>query len=261
MGHGGCASPQERVGENEAGGSLELSNELIGAQQGMDGDKSGRRVEGNRFDSIMKGRAQVEMWMLTKFAMLFFIVGLFAIIFVFEQNARSESCKAQAQKIAFGIENRIAQILESPVEDEQRAFVFELGIPLGKDDVTRYTVNLTKRELKGETDTGVLQIAVIPEGVKNCEGSARIGYAKKKVRMFSERSEEWETSQYRFELVQLNPSDRDADLRSYFLVAIKCSEKAFGGQKYLFLQDCTQNDPGRCFSFETADVDGVCGFV
>ena len=61
----------------------------------------------------------------------------------------------------------------------------------------------------------------------------------------------------------LSPTAPTGD-RSRFLIVLKCNEKSFGGQKYLYLQDCTQDDPGSClnFNFDVPDDELTqnCGF-
>ncbi|MFH1750789.1 MAG: hypothetical protein ABH863_03865, partial [Candidatus Micrarchaeota archaeon] len=125
----------------------------------------------------MTERGQMAMWILTKFALLFFIVSLFAIIFIFEQNARSQTCRMQSQRIADGIANRLSQILDSPVDDEQRSFPFELGLQLGQNDLGRYVVNITDRAYKDRENAGKILIDVVPANVRGCNGARVVEYS------------------------------------------------------------------------------------
>jgi hypothetical protein len=216
---------------------------------------------------VFMTRAQMAMWILTKFALLFFIMSLFAIIFIFEQNARSQTCLTQTQRIANGITNRLSQILDSPVEDEQRSFPFELGLPLGGGDVARYKVNLTNRvTVPGDTVIkGRLIVDVIPANVKNCIGSGVVSYSGRDVELFSfpERTSTKTLNAFKDKTITLSPSELDEGIRSYYLTMIKCAEKKFNGKKYMFIQDCSQKDFNDCFTFTEggeSDIDAKCGF-
>lgn len=202
------------------------------------------------------------MWILTKFALIFFIMSLFAIIFMFEQNERANLCTQQVQKVADGIANRLEQIIDSPVEDEQRSFVFEGGIPLGSRDVTRYYVNISKSEVQGEPDTGRILIDAVPTGVKGCFGRATVPYIKKKLTLDSPyRFITRTVSKYKEDIITLSPSDLDENKRTFFLIAIKCGSKTYPPEKFLFIQDCTHRDPNDCWSFEADAVNQSCGFL
>ncbi|MFH0971245.1 MAG: hypothetical protein V1835_01630 [Candidatus Micrarchaeota archaeon] len=204
-------------------------------------------------------RGQMAMWILTKFAMLFFIIALFSIIFIFERAERDVSCRMQVQQIADSIANRVHQVLNSPVEDEQRSYVFEMGIPLGKSDVATYLVNITSMEFtNGEKK---LSIWVAPNGVPNCEGSAVVDYSDMAVFLNPpSRIAIVTKASYTARILAMRPSDRDANERSFYMMMIKCGEKCFPSRKYMFIQDCTRSDPKECFNFDTEDINNVCGF-
>ncbi|HLC47678.1 MAG TPA: hypothetical protein VJI13_01265 [Candidatus Norongarragalinales archaeon] len=201
------------------------------------------------------------MWILTKFALLFFIIGLFSIIFMFEQRARANTCDMQVQRIADSIAGRLAQILDSPVEDEQRSFPFEIGLQLGQNDVGRYYVNITDRQIRGTTK-GIILVDVAPSNVRNCQGFAKVDYSDKNVTLDSIRTYQKTLSRYEDRIIQLNPSDLDDAKRTYYLTMIKCSEKVYQGRKYLYIQDCNQKDFKACWSFDEVGsvIDQTCGF-
>ncbi|MBI5224474.1 hypothetical protein HY989_01240 [Candidatus Micrarchaeota archaeon] len=211
----------------------------------------------------MAKKAQMAMWILTKFGMLFFIVGLFSIIFVFQDNAKKQSCTTQAQGIADSISNKINQIVDSPIEDEQRSIVFDKSIPLGKEQGTGYFVSINDTQYKNTPKSGALIIEVTSKSYKYCSGASRVDYSKTTVSLFpssNERSFQSATSKYNINSIVFSPSDNDPAKISYYLVAIKCSSKSYPPTKYLYIQDCTQNDPNLCYSFNTAEIDDKCGF-
>ncbi len=205
-------------------------------------------------------RSQMAMWILTKFALIFFIVSLFAIIFVFEQNERAKVCDVQVQRIADGIIGRLAQILDSPVEDEQRSYIFEGGIQLAGPDRTRYWVNVTNRIPLSEPNKGKIVVEVVPAGVRGCMGSSVVNYVDKEVNLIGTRTDSRTIAGFKDEVLMLSPSDVQENKRSYYLISIKCGEKKFGGRKYLFIQDCLQLDSNACLSFNTDVVNTACGF-
>jgi hypothetical protein len=208
-------------------------------------------------------RGQMAMFILTKFAMLFFIMALFTIILIFEQNTRNLSCSQQAQIVANRIANRIAQVIDSPAEDEQRSFVFENSIVLGKSDEARYSVNITYREYASKAQKIIIDI--VPKGVSKCNTMAVVDFTNKTVSLASRPGQVINTinhANFKDEVMQLNPSAQTQNERSTYLTIIKCGSKSYPPRQYLFLEDCVQKDPTLCLNFESAEVNrpDVCGF-
>ncbi len=209
-------------------------------------------------------RGQMAMWILTKFAMLFFIIGLFLIIFVFEQRERDLVCSSQANRIASDIAGRIRQIVDSPVEDEQRSYAFGIGIPLGGSDDSRYFANITYQRHKPSGMQKIIVDVWVPS-VGGCNGFATVDFVNKSVRLFpvsnaflsSANNVNYESSR-----IALHPSDKEESVRSRYVVAIKCSSKiSYPPDKFLFIQDCSQRDPDACISFDgTNEIVCACGF-
>ncbi|MEK6843540.1 MAG: hypothetical protein AABY04_03550 [Candidatus Micrarchaeota archaeon] len=208
----------------------------------------------------MAKKAQMAMWILTKFGMLFFIIGLFTIIFVFQDNAKKKSCSDQAQGIADSIANKLNQIVDSPVEDEQRSIVFDRAIKLGKEQETGYYVTLNDTRPKISHLSGALIIEVISKSYKYCTGASRVDYMDTLVTLSSIRFNPFSNSRYDINSSVFSPSDTDPTKVSYYLVAIKCSSKSYPPIKFVYIQDCLQNDPNLCFSFDTDEIEEKCGF-
>jgi hypothetical protein len=230
-----------------------MSNESGGGGELEHGGRIARRP--------LKG--QMAMFILTKFAMLFFIMALFTIILIFEQNTRNLSCSQQTQIVANRIANRIAQVIDSPAEDEQRSFVFENSIVLGKNDEAKYTVNITYREHLSKAQK--ILIDVVPRGVDKCNTMAVVDFTNKTVTLASRPGQiitSINHANYKDEVMQLNPSAPTQNERSTYLTIIKCGSKRYPPSQYLFLEDCVQKNPINCLNFDTpgSGVMEKCGF-
>ncbi|MFH1257843.1 MAG: hypothetical protein ABIG96_00865 [Candidatus Micrarchaeota archaeon] len=212
----------------------------------------------------MGKRGQMAMWMLTKFAMLFFIFALFSIILVFEQRERGNVCKLQAQRIADSIANRLNQIIDSPVEDEQRSYVFEPSLNVGRDDDARYGVNVTYRHYKDDNKQSLI-VEVLSPGISDCYGVARTDFKGKDVRLhsFVRNNIIVDKAAYNETILPLSPSDKVPLDKTVYMIAIKCGSKtSYPPDKFLFIEDCMHNDPDQCLNFDTPPVneEETCGF-
>ncbi|MFH1107395.1 MAG: hypothetical protein V1787_05880 [Candidatus Micrarchaeota archaeon] len=222
-------------------------------------------------------RGEISLWMLTKFGMVFFIIALAAIIFSFEISAREKICDDQSQAIASAIAGRLAQVIESPAEDEQRVYPFPPGLSLGRADNVRYYVNITDHKLvsgcTGMCD-GRLVIDVAPASEKSCTGSASVPYSRLFLHLTpSVDSRGVIADPYGFgEILRFSPSDIDPAKKSFYLVTIKCGYKLAppGDERYvrhLYIQDCAHPEIGQCMQLTDDNIAGnspvaenICGF-
>jgi len=220
-------------------------------------------------------RGDMALWMLTKFAMLFFIFALAYIVFRLGAFHEKDVCQTQSRVISDGIASRISQVVFSPVEDERRVYSFESAIRLGQG-VGRYSVEMT---LYGRGEKQLLSIWTRATGTQGkCEaansvtiGNPAIAYVKP---IGEDRSqmEQWknrETDASADPKRLLKPSETTTFYeKSRYLVIIKCSSKVLdaNGQprKYLFIENCAQQDPELCIKFlaiqGTDTISQCCGW-
>ena len=211
--------------------------------------------------------------MLTKMAMLFFIIALALILTGFGNVQRKDICSAQASFVAQSISGTISNVVNSPVEDERKLLALESTLSVGKTDYERYEINLLKISASGSAGqrAGSFSITTKPPASETvtsptqcsqneCCGGSSTPFENLDVRLSSDtsgRSKDISAG----ELLVLQPSNPAA--RSRFLVVIKCREKkpvTFPPKAFLFIEDCTRDSGDQCMGFDSEAVDRECGF-
>lgn len=199
-------------------------------------------------------RGQLELWVLTKIGMLFFIISLAFIAYNISNTEKSALCGEQALATARIIASNVNQVLAAPVEDSRVVYRFEPTIPISKDKFgERYEVLLARRQSPGNRNVQ-FSIIVSPLSDSSCKRRVSLFYDPLKVstRFFSNAAETTPTSFLGEEVVKLTPSDKDVagGKRSKFLVMVKCREKRFQGHTTIYFDDCKNDDPNACSPFE-----------
>ncbi len=87
-------------------------------------------------------KSQIELWMLSKFAILFFILALAIFLFTVSQSEKSGLCSVEAGSQAQIISNSISNVLNNPIEDQQLVVKLPSAITLGSG-LSAYLVNIT----------------------------------------------------------------------------------------------------------------------
>ena len=200
----------------------------------------------------MKKKAQLELWVLTKIAMLFFIISLAFIAINISNTEKSALCGEQALATSRIIASNVNQMLSAPVEDGRVVYRFEPTIPISKEKFgERYEVLLTR---KANAVSGQVQFSIVVKPLSDSACTKRVSlfYDSTKVStaFFSNGGPITPVNLYGEEVITLTPSDRDLSKRSKFLVIVKCREKRFGGNTVIYFDDCKNDDPNACSSFE-----------
>jgi len=198
------------------------------------------------------GRGQIALWMLTKFAMIFFIGALALILLSMSSHEQSGLCDEQAQRVENSISGSLTQVLSSPIEDERKVYPFESSLSVGRADFELYSVNITKH-VSGDASTFVID--VLPKS-PTCKAAGSIGIDSDVVVHFSGPRRYGTAEGPR---LTLEPSS--AKQRSYYLVVIKCSEKKWPAGKHIYLEDCIANNPAECITLETESIAACCGWT
>jgi hypothetical protein len=187
--------------------------------------------------------------MLTKFAMLFFIIALAFILMGFKANEEEVICSTQAGALARDVAASVNNVVNAPVEDERKVYAFSAGLSMAKEQYYRYEVNLTDRKTSGSTEDGSIRVEVIPSAA-TCRGVSLAPYAGYRVHLMGNIATETFAGE-QLKKISLNPSG-PLD-RTYYLVLVKCREKIIrqgesAARKHLFIQDCKHDDPKACIT-------------
>ncbi len=200
----------------------------------------------------MKG--QLELWVLTKIGMLFFIISLSFIAINISNTEKSALCGEQALATANIIASNVNQVLAAPVEDARVVYKFEPTIAVSKEKFgERYEVWLT-RHSTSDASRVQLSIVVNPLSDKTCRRRVSLFYDPNKVqtRFFSNALpiDPDTVSSPQEEVVKLQPSSKNIDERTKFLVIVKCKQKVFGGISFIYFDDCKNSDAFACSPME-----------
>ncbi|MEW5955010.1 MAG: hypothetical protein AB1626_00545 [Candidatus Micrarchaeota archaeon] len=211
-------------------------------------------------------RSQIELSMLTRFAMIFFIVSLAALMLGLSNREKAQLCSTQASSMASSIASQITQVITSPVEDEKKIFPLSGSLAVGKDEYSRYQIIITNKPPARENASGYLLIEVRPaSGGLECRTTVPVYYDEKQfetsqgdpIRLVSASADRVNETELGRALT-LEPSIRGRE-RSWFLNMIKCRPKLVGLKTLLWIEDCNYEDPARCMNFSS--LDNCCGWA
>lgn len=196
--------------------------------------------------------------MLTKMAMLFFIIALALILTGLGNTQRGGICTSQADFVAKAISGTISNVVNSPVEDERKILAIDPVLSIGKTDYDRYEIQLTnvvKSSAEGK-NSGFFSIYVKPTS-EGCSGSSSAPYEGFKVSLLGPRK----TQASAGDMISMRPSDAQGGTK--FLVVIKCKEKkpnVFPPTVFVFIQDCFEQSGDACLGFSSTAVNDACGY-
>jgi hypothetical protein len=242
-------------------------------------------------------RGQIELWMLTKMAMLFFIVALALVMTGFGTQEKKTVCAAQAQAVARSIGGAITQVVNAPAEDERKVFPLEPVLSVGQVEFSRYTLFLVdhvdeqaKRKfvsitVQGRdrdcvgTDSAAYPYSMVGGLQSDSPGGPLLSAQVPPVRGFFLEGAVCECRDGSLQgegcrlagtactggdwILQVLPSQFGGEgQRAYYLVALKCQEKQItpgvGAVRHLFLEACTNPQPGECIDFTSGNLRQAC---
>ncbi|OIO28036.1 hypothetical protein COX86_02700 [Candidatus Micrarchaeota archaeon CG_4_10_14_0_2_um_filter_60_11] len=202
-------------------------------------------------------RGQIAMWMLTKFAMIFFIIALSMVLLSLSDAEKGGLCRTQAARIGEGVRGAITQVVNSPVEDERKVYSLESVLSTGKADFERYSLMFThhaygdgKHEIRvtlSSQSTDCVYERAAP--FKAYEQDENNGF-----RLFLQGAT-YNPENHSILLEPSKPGDR-----SRYAVIVKCREKSYPYHQYLFLEDCRKDDPNECLSLNSGLPLACCGW-
>lgn len=207
-------------------------------------------------------RGQMAMWILTKFAMLFFIFMLAALMVSLSGQFRSALCDDQARLTAQRLTNGVADVINSPLEDERKVLPLEAVLSAGKADFERYTLNITDAPA-AETDapgsaekvqTGEIILSLDTNA--GCTGGGRAPYRDFQITLLGGPTNPvvtspplWQTALRKSQTLTATPSELEGK-RTNFIVVLKCTRKVYPPIQQLWVQSCQAENPARCIDFQ-----------
>lgn len=197
-------------------------------------------------------RRGFALWVLTKFAMIFFIFALAALMLSLTGAQQTSACDTQAQNAVNSISAKVSQVLYSPSEDERQAYAFTSVLPLGEGG-SKYLLNVSYRERPGAAGATTAYLSLYLQSFSGCSGgnSVSLGRVGEYAVVFVTPggAKKAEAGNALKDSLQFSPSAtyaRDGSPRSTYLVIVKCAEKRPGGKKYLFVEDCRKDTLSDC---------------
>lgn len=195
----------------------------------------------------MRGRGQIALWMLTKFAIVFFIIALSLVMLNFANAERDNLCSTQARVMALSVASSFDNLFNSPVEDERKVMPLEMALSVGRDNLARYSIILLNKQKSG----GGGNIVITVNTSAGCVGVASSSYGAK-IRFNGLPADK---------PVLINPSQGDyVDLAKY-LILMKCKPKFIGMDNYVFVEACKNENPDTCQRLDTGGIEKCCGWA
>lgn len=207
--------------------------------------------------------------MLSKFAILFFILALAIFLFTFSQNEKAGLCSVEAGSQAQLISNSINSVINNPVEDQQLIIKLPPAITLG-NGLSTYAVNITY--INQSSGPSLISIQA-NSNTGNCNSNPQtVSLPSNILVTFFDDTNSTLTQinpQKIYSINQMVLTARPSNLgynQQFYVLIIKCTSKTNAALSYLFITTCTQTDASACSGYgiyNTANnqINNDCGFV
>ncbi|OIO23929.1 hypothetical protein AUJ65_02655 [Candidatus Micrarchaeota archaeon CG1_02_51_15] len=207
-------------------------------------------------------KAQIELSMLTRFAMIFFIVSLAALMMGLSNREKAQLCSAQSSELASSIASQVNQVLTSPVEDERKVFPLTASLASGKEEYSRYQIKLTNKPPVEGSTRGYILIEVRPLATTECRTTVPVYYDADLlggITLAGAGGDDGPLVDEMGESIIFQPSTRSGE-PSWFLTILKCKPKHVEFKTQLWIEDCRHENPAQCTNFIDPVIDGCCGW-
>jgi hypothetical protein len=201
--------------------------------------------------------------MLSKFAILFFIMALAIFLFGFSQTEKAGLCSVEAGSQAAMISNSISNVLNNPVEDQQLLVKLPPAITLGSG-LSAYTINVTY--INSTASFSTIEVAVGSTSGGGCEASKSVYFPSNvNVSFYNDANPITNQTIPGQILLTASPSALTGS-RAHFFLIIKCTNKKITPfPPYLFVIACTQPVASSCsgygiYNTNNTAVNNDCGF-
>ncbi|MBI5636272.1 hypothetical protein HY993_04890 [Candidatus Micrarchaeota archaeon] len=199
----------------------------------------------------MKKRGDIALFVLSKMAMVFFILALMSVLIIFSSRERASACSQQASQISADIANKLSQAMNSPLEDERLVVSFSPSLSTSGGRTSSYNITITKRNPVGGGE-GLISVSTRSLNDADCSGGAKAYYPN---------GINFVGALANLDEIALTPSAKESfagapSTRTKHLIIIKCTAKDAGRKKFLGLDGCTDYNAGpkagsRCADFES----------
>jgi hypothetical protein len=225
------------------------------------------------------------LYILTKVAIIFFIVSLAGLLVLFTSTLGSSLCSSQANTLSQQIAGDIGSELNSPLEDERLVIGLPTSLDLNGGVDADYAINITRRVIGGgQPDALIVKAYSLAD--PNCASGVQITYdhswneapaadvypgtlsGEVPASSMSQRlifvgtgspirDYTYSTGTVR-EVMVLEPAlpyqvpyNPATDYRSYFITLVKCQDKTIDQTGFLFIQDCNSQDATKCLGLNS----------
>ncbi|MCL5011564.1 MAG: hypothetical protein M1594_01565, partial [Candidatus Marsarchaeota archaeon] len=169
-------------------------------------------------------KSQIELWMLSKFAILFFILALAIFLFTVSETEKSGLCSTEAGAQSTLIANSISSVLNNPVEDQQMVVKLPPAITLGSG-LSAYTINVTLIEQSNAPSIINIQSQSTQIG---CSSQQSVFFPNNTIVNFFNDSTSVSPTPLNGTNIQqtvLTASPSGLNTRTHFFIIIKCTNK------------------------------------
>ena len=205
-------------------------------------------------------KSQIELWMLSKFAILFFILALAAFLFIVSETEKAGLCSTEAGAQSALVANSINNVLNNPVEDQQVVVKLPSAITLGSG-LSAYTINMTY--IKQSNAPSIINVQTQSTTSVGCSSQKSVFFPNTiKVYFIPASGGQIPSANTNQMSLTAYPSSQNSPTR--FIIIIKCTSKTQAGRNYLFVITCAQTDASLCYGYGIynpgSTINNLCGF-
>jgi hypothetical protein len=207
--------------------------------------------------SARASSGQIALWMLTKMAMVFFILALALVLIGLSNKEKSGLCTARADSVVQNVRSQVVGVVNAPIEDELKVIPLERVLATGSEDFQRYNLTVTWRKDRTGKQTLVFEANAVS---KQCSAGSSMAVSGVQVHLAPAVQK---NSAF---VLTSEPSKKYGETPppSLYLIVLKCAKKEWPSTKHLFVEDCWRELPSECLSFDSQSsqvIKNCCGWV
>ena len=202
--------------------------------------------------------------MLSKFAILFFILALAIFLFTVSETEKSGLCSTEAGAQSTLITNSISSVLNNPVEDQQLVVKLPPAITLGSG-LSAYTINVTL--IQQQNSPSIINVQSQSTQV-GCSSQQSVFFPNNTIVNFFNDGNPVSSilSGTNIQQTVLTAYPSGLNTRTYFFIIIKCTSKQHSASPpYLFVIECSNQIASKCsgygiYNTNNVNINSACGF-
>ena len=204
------------------------------------------------------------MWMLTKMAMVFFILALALVLVGLSAKEKSGLCEARAESLVQNVRSQVIGVVSAPIEDERKVIPLERVLSTGSEDFQRYNLTVTWRKIQDSSGVKQTLIFEAKAASASCDSGSSLlvpsGSSGYRIHFKGPNIKTKTASQGAMVELTSEPSKLYGSSPSLYLIVLKCSTKSWPLNKHLFIEDCQNENPATCWNFDTDVISKCCGW-